>query len=171
MAKTAIDKLLEEVKLKKGTPKSGYVSVVPSPIHAKHMENWAKNICRIKFSVPRKEMHCTLMYDVRNKVATTNTKKPLKGRLFMAEPINVALLGKKNDYLVLELHSPDLERRHEKLKSYGFRHSYKKFLPHVTIKEKAVKSDFVSAAANLYYLLEVLPEMVFYGENWSEVED
>ena len=172
MPRTAVDKLLEEVKLKKGEEKAGYVSVVPSPAHAAALHRWATRVCKIRFGVPKNEYHATLMYDTRNKVGKKKAKGASKGRLFKAEFVNVALLGKRNDVLALELHSPDLAKRHEQLKKLGFKHSYKNFLPHVTLKEsKTTRSDFVSASANLSVLLDILPEMAFYRETWDETRD
>ena len=172
MPKSVVDKLLEEVKLKKGKPKVGYVFVTPSAAHAAILDRWASRICRIAFSTPKKEYHVTLMYDARNKVERTNARRPQKGKVFKGEPINVALYGKKEDALVLELHSPDLAKRHEQLKGMGFKHSYKKFRPHVTIKDaNTTKGDFAAAAANLGVLVDMLPQMAFYWEDWRETRD
>ena len=172
MAKTLVDQLLEEIKLKKRKARYGYVSVVPAPAHSVILDRWANKICQIKFSVPKKEQHVTLMYDTRNKVEINKNKHPLKGRLFTGTVVNVDLLGQKNDVLALILDSPGLAKRHAQLKSMGFKHSYPKYLPHITIKEKnTTRSDFISASANLLYLAENLPEIVLYRETWEEIVD
>ena len=173
MAKSAIDKLLEKTSLKQGKQRYGYVAVYPDMAQAAILDRWTRSICRINFAVPKDEYHVTLMYDKRNKVKRNAAKAPKKGRLFRAEPVNVDVFFPKDGKpaLVLSLHSPELSARHAQLKAMGFRHSYQNFKPHLTLKEGGVlKSDFASASANLYNLIESMPKMHFFMETWREIK-
>ena len=173
---TTIDRLLKNVSLKKKTPMYGYVAVFPAQNHANTLSRWLRQVCKINFAVTAKDFHVTLMYDRRNAIKQKAGRSPKKGKLFSAKVVNVEVFFPKGNegaaVLVLLLDSKALTERHKQLRAMGFKHSYKEYKPHITLKTHSVsRSDLASASANLIELIDMLPTIMLYREAWEPIND
>jgi len=83
------------------------------------------------------ELHATLIY---SRGSTVPESFPNERKLvvpYVAEIRQFELLGPNNDYLTISLKSSDLVARHNHLREkYGLNHSWDKYVPHITLKEK-----------------------------------
>ena len=170
-----LDKLIEEQRRSETAPLQGfgYASVKPIPQHASLLDKWAGQVCELPWNRTHKEdFHVTLAYDERNKVYPDIRRKPLPGKIYIANVLNLRVF-EKNSTLVLELHSVALSRRHMQLRTFGFQHKYKSYIPHITLVPKKVKyEDFMDALDNLEELVDMFPEgIMFKGEKWEPVVD
>lgn len=102
------------------------------------------------------KMHCTLMYDESNpEIRTLKNDKKYKAKI-----TGVEVLG---DAVVLNLDSPELEKRHQELKNAGYKHSFDGFECHSSVLYDVTDTNF--DLVKLVFDLGVLPEEVtFYNE-------
>ena len=112
--------------------------------------------------VDSSELHCTLMYDEGN--PNLNHKSAVLQ--YVAAIVGAQLFGPNDDTLVLELHCPDLVRRHHYLIRMGYRHSYPDYRPHITVKLGATKQDLELLRK---VVKDGVPNIELSGESWSPV--
>ena len=72
------------------------------------------------------KMHCTLMYDESNpEIRMLKNDKKYKAKITGVEHLG--------DAIVLNLDSPELEKRHQELKNAGYTHSFDSFECHASV--------------------------------------
>lgn len=152
-------------------PKYGYVYVKPIRNHAVAISSWCKSDAFMSSTVRPTDMHCTIMYDDRNKITkldrSVNPKKIYRARLH-----NVDVFLGDGSYppaLIIELRSIDLQKRFQKLRAIGFRTKYLTYRPHITVKLNPTEADFEDSLIAFRDLVHDLPEIILTGETWEPV--
>lgn len=120
------------------------------------------------------DLHLTLMY-------SKQTPDAQRVKALISNPVH-SVIGiplrfrywdghDKKGYIVLEMESPDLAARHEQYKEAGCEHSFDDYTPHVTIRNNlsADLGNKFCAIANSR--LHRLPNIVFGGEQISDLRD
>lgn len=146
----------------------GYVSAELIDEDKPILENFYKKLGMEK-TIPLDRLHVTLVYDKRNTQSNENEdlsrkyKATIKGVNQLGEP------GSKWEAIVFELESKELNKRHEELKSYGFKHSYPEFIAHMSIKYMPKKDDLKQLKENLDKMKD--QTLTFQERKWASTKD
>lgn len=89
-------------------------------------------------SLPKHNLHCTLMYDKREIETPLAQLRPKE--IFKAHVTSLEILG---DGMVFHLTSRELSDEHRRLKDAGYIHSFNAFLPHMSITYDFSKYDIL----------------------------
>ena len=110
-----------------------YMAVTPTQETKEKIQNYIEmNIQLECYNVD--DLHCTLVYSKRKPDNLPITSSELYRGTFT----NFSLFGDKNEYLVLEFKSPDLQNRNKDLvNTYGFISDFDTYKTHMTLSDKA----------------------------------
>jgi hypothetical protein len=120
----------------------------------------------MQFLIPDYELqvdsHVKLITDSRN----PKIFYAPNSRLMKAKAIGFAQYPPDNPKkLVVELESKDLLDRHNELLSYGFKHTFEEYKPHLTLG-KAINESKLKTLD-----VRVLPELYFLKEHWNKFKE
>lgn len=148
----------------------GYISVKLQADDAKKISDVLKLANVSAEPIIASKMHVTVMYDVSNPDIDVLHDKD---KVFKAKVLGVERLGEKGskwEAVALVLESTDLEKRHNFLKSAGFKHSYPKFKCHMSLLYKPAEGDFDKI--DLIYKLDGFPkELAFDSEKCEKIKE
>jgi hypothetical protein len=117
----------EFVKHEHGT----YVSLTPSPESAKRLDDWVRDNLTLSNTVPRKDLHTTLVYS-RTPVPAVESypfRFPIVGTI-----VGWKLLGDDNNkFLVAHVLSSELQALYADMKMLGCTSDYPEYIPHITV--------------------------------------
>lgn len=144
----------------------GYCYVSPDKKSARVLMQWAAKEAHLENVYPVSDLHCTLIYDDRNK----KFEIPMAKEIYAGTPKGVKMLGENKDTLTILLDSPELQKRHRDLIRSGYTRTYASYLPHVSIKAEASYDDFLNAKRAFPKLKAKLKELTFTNEKWKLIE-
>jgi hypothetical protein len=117
------------------------------------------------------KLHCTLMYDERNKIPRSDVDIPPV--IYHASVMGVAVLGCA---VVLLISSNDIMARHFELEELGFNYSYDNYAPHMSVlyykhEDPEVQAKKLEASRVLVQALlnekKIPSELYFTDEVWK----
>ena len=144
----------------------GYCYVSPDKRSAQLLVEWAVKDAKLNDIYDMSELHCTLIYDDRNK----KFDMPMAKQIYTGKPKQIKMLGDNNDVLTILLESKELTARHNDLIKAGYFRTYESYLPHVSLKTDATKEDFRKAKKAFGILKEKLKTIKFTNEKWKLIE-
>ena len=136
----------------------GYCYVSPDKKSAKLLIDWAVNEAKIGNVYDVSELHCTLIYDDRNK----KFDMPMSKQIYTGQPKQIKMLGEEKDVLTILIDSKELTARHNELIKAGYFRTYDSYLPHVSLKTEATHEDVVRAKKAFGSLKETVKRDSFH---------
>ncbi len=155
-------KLFEVLSTKQG---KGYASVSLDSHSTKLIHDILKEL-GIESYIP--DLHITLVYDRSN--PTIDMK--LKNSKYNARVIGVDTLGdlsSKWGAIVLKLNSPTITKRHKDYIDAGYTHSYKQFVPHLSLKYRPTNDDINTIKSNFDKFKKL--DLVFHNEKLEKIKE
>lgn len=148
--------------------KYGYVSVSLALPEAIVLNSLVRSFGIVNPIYPS-DLHVTLMYDERNPLtyALPHTRKVFRSSIVGFERLGQP--GSQWEAIALTLDSKELEDRHQELKSMGFKHSYRDYVPHISIKYRPLPQDYKALEANFELIKERFNNILLIEEKWDMV--
>lgn len=116
-----------------------------------------------------KDLHLTLMYDRSNpKIDVTTSTKSYTAKINSFKTLGEP--GTKWYSIALDLESPELDERHNELKELGFKHSYPKFIAHVSMKYKPSEDDIKTLSDNIG-VFKRIGAIHLHNETMKQIEE
>ena len=148
--------------------KYGYVSVSLDRADAIILSSLIRSFGIVNPIYPN-DLHVTLMYDERNPLQypLPHTRKIFRSSITGFERLGQP--GSQWEAIALTLDSDELEVRHDELSSMGFKHSYRDYVPHISIKYRPLPQDYKILEANLERIKERFSNILIIEEKWDMI--
>lgn len=114
-------------------------------------------------------LHVTIMYD---NSSPEIDYKPDPSKTYMVSTTDITMLGEADSKwraIVLNLKSKELDDHHLALRKMGYKHSFDKFVPHVSIMYEPSEGDIDSIMSNKERIMKELNILTLTGEYFQPI--